>query len=334
MDRLSGLQIFVRVAETGSFSKAAREFGLTQPTATKHIAALEARFGVRLLNRNSRAVSLTEAGAAYLEKCKAVLRQFDEAETFEGARRAELTGSLRLGTSLTFGLQVLAPLMIEFMAMHPKLKVDLDHEDRYVDLVACGIELAIRLGPLADSTLGGRYLGANPWTMVAAPGYLKRRGIPRAASDLARHDSLVYSTAQADAHWRLRAPSGDWISVTLAARLRSNNLSTLLEAARANMGLAVLPHYVAAAALAAGELRIVLPDYSLPEQEIHAIFPSPKLVPAKVTALIAFLQQRFGPHWWLGRSGSTTARTDLPHGQRTVAAATTTVGAAQRRGNA
>ena len=321
MDRLTGLQIFVRVAETGSFSKAAREFSLTQPTATKHIAALEARFGVRLLNRNSRAVSLTEAGAAYLDKCKAVLHQFDDAEAFAGIRQTELAGSLRLGTSLTFGRQVMAPLMIEFMALHPKLKVDLDHEDRYVDLVACGIDIAIRLGPLADSTLGGRYLGANPWTMVAAPGYLRRRGIPRSAADLARHDSLVYSTAQADALWRLRAPSGERVSITLAARLRSNNLSTLLEAARAGMGLAVLPHYVAAAALSAGELRIVLPDYSLPEQEIHAIFPSPKLVPAKITTLIAFLQQRFGPQWWLGRAGSAGARSEAARGQRAMAGA-------------
>ena len=328
MDRLTGLQIFVRVAETGSFSKSAREFGLTQPTATKHVAALEARFGVRLLNRNSRAVSLTEAGAAYHDKCKAVLRQFDEAESFNPVRPAELTGSLRLGTSLTFGRQVMAPLMIEFMAAHPKLKVDLDHDDRYVDLVACGVDLAIRLGPLADSTLGGRHLGANPWAMVAAPGYLRRRSTPRAPHDLAQHDSLVYSTAQADASWRLRTPSGKPVLVPLAARLRSNNLSTLLEAARAGMGLAVLPHYVAAAAIAAGELRIVLPDHGLPEQEIHAIFPSPKLVPAKVTTLIAFLQQRFGPNWWLGRAAAMTAAPAALRGQRTAG------GSAARRGNA
>ncbi len=325
MDRLTGLQIFVRVAETGSFSKAAREFGLTQPTATKHVAALEARFGVRLLNRNSRAVSLTEAGAAYHDKCKAVLRQFDEAESFNPVRPAELTGSLRLGTSLTFGRQVMAPLMIEFMGVHPKLKVDLDHDDRYVDLVACGVDVAIRLGPLADSTLGGRYLGANPWAMVAAPGYLRRRGTPRSPDDLSQHDSLVYSTAQADASWRLRTPAGQYRSVVLAARLRSNNLSTLLEAARAGMGLAVLPHYVAAAAIAAGELRILLPDHGLPEQEIHAIFPSPKLVPAKVTTFIAFLQQRFGPDWWLGRAAGTAsgAGVGASRGQRSSTAPAT-----------
>ncbi|MEO8248028.1 MAG: LysR family transcriptional regulator [Burkholderiales bacterium] len=304
MDRLTGLQIFVRVVETGSFSKAAREFNVTQPTATKHVAAIEERFGVRLLNRNSRAVSLTEAGAAYYEKCKAVLRQFDEAESFEDVRQAELTGLLRLATSLTFGRQVLAPLMIEFMTAYPKLKVDLDHDDRYVDLIACGIDVAIRLGPLADSTLGGRYLGANPWAMVAAPAYLKRHGTPRGHLDLARHDALIYTTAQGDDVWRLRSPSGERVSATLAARLRSNNLSTLAAAARAGMGITALPYYVAAPGIAAGELQVLLPDYTLPDQEIHAIFPSPKLVPAKVTTLIAFLKQRFGPQWWLAPAGT------------------------------
>lgn len=322
MDRLTGLQIFVRVVETGSFSKAAREFGVTQPTATKHVAAIEERFGVRLLNRNSRAVSLTEAGASYYEKCKAVLRQFEEAERFEEVRATELAGSLRLGTSLTFGRQVMAPLMLDFMRMHPRLRIDLDHDDRYVDLVACGIDVAIRLGALADSTLGGRYLGANPWAMIASPDYLARRGVPGSAAELAQHDSLVYTTtAQGDDLWRLRTPTGERVTATLSARLRSNNLSTLLEAARADMGIAVVPYYVASGCIAAGELQLLLPDHTLPEQEIHAIYPSPKLVPAKVTTLIAFLKQRFGAQWWLGRAGaarkpSRTARSGAPAGKR------------------
>ena len=300
MDRLTGLEIFVRVVETGSFSKAAREFGVTQPTATKHVAALEQRFGVRLLNRNSRAVSLTESGAAYYDKCRSVLRQLDEAEQFDDPRQTELAGSLRVGTSLTFGRQVMAPMMIEFMQAHPKLKIDLDHDDRYVDLVACGIDVAIRLGPLADSTLGGRYLGVNPWVMVAAPDYLRRRGTPQTPAQLSQHHALIYKTAQGDDIWRLRAPSGDRVSAALDARLRSNNLSTLLEAARAGMGVTALPYYVAARAIAASDLAILMPGYTLPDQEIHALFPSPKLVPTKVTTLIAFLKSRFGEDWWLG----------------------------------
>lgn len=302
MDRLTGLQIFVRVVESGSFSKAAREFGLTQPTATKHVAALEQRFGIRLLNRNSRAVSLTEAGAAYYDKCRSVLRQLEEAEQFGDARQTELSGLLRVGTSLTFGSQVMAPLIIEFMQLHPKLKVDLDHDDRYVDLIACGIDVAIRLGTLADSTLGGRFLGVNLWRMVAAPGYLAHRGTPQTPAELKGHELLVYKTAQGDDVWRLRSTAGERVPVALDPRLRSNNLSTLLEAARAGMGITLLPHYVASAAIAAGDLVVLMCDYTLPDQEIHAIFPSPKLVPAKVTTLIAFLQSRFGPRWWADRS--------------------------------
>lgn len=316
MDRLTSLQIFVRVVETGSFSKAARESGLSQPTATKHVAAIEQRLGARLLNRNSRAVSLTEAGASYYEKCRAALRQFEEIERFGDVRHSELSGSLRVGTSLTFGRQVMAPLMIEFMRLHPLLRIDLDHDDRYVDLVACGIDLAIRLGTLPDSTLGSRHLGVNLWVMVASAGYLARRGLPQSPAALGEHDTLVYKTAQGDDLWRLRSASGERIAVALKPRLRSNNLSTLLEAARAGLGLTVLPRYVASAAIESGEFEVLLPDYTLPDQEIHAIFPSPKLVPAKVTTLIAFLQSRFESQWWLRRAPppAPCAQADPPHG--------------------
>ncbi len=301
MDRLAGLQLFVRVVETGSFSKAARELGMTQPTATKHVAAIEQRFQLRLLNRTSRATSLTEAGALYYEKCKAVLRDFEDAEAFKGQQQAEVEGSLRIGTSLTFGRQIIAPLLIEFMRLHPRLRVDVSHDDRYVDLIALGIDLAIRLGNLADSSLGGRYLGVNPWVMVASPHYLAQRGRPTQHADLAQHDCLVYTSVQGDDLLQLRTPSDERVSVPLNGRLRSNNLSTLLEAARADMGVTVLPYYVAAELIAAGQLQVLMLDHALPDQEIHAVYASPKLVPAKVLALIAFLKQRFQPDWWLAR---------------------------------
>lgn len=301
MDRLTGLQLFVRVVETGSFSKAAHELSVTQPTATKHIAAIEKRFQVRLLNRNSRAISLTESGAMYYEKCKSVLRDFEEAESFTGFQQTEITGSIRVGTSLTFGRQIITPLLVEYMRAHPKLHVDLSHDDRYVDLVALGIDVAIRLGNLADSSLGGRYLGVNPWVMVASPAYLAQRGTPTTHTDLTSHDCLIYTSVQGDDLWHMRAPSGERVSVLLrSGRLRSNNLSTLLDAARADMGISVLPHYVAATSIAAGQLQELMADHALPDQEIHAVYPSPKLVPAKTSALIAFLKERFQPNWWLG----------------------------------
>lgn len=309
MDRLAGLQLFVRVVETGSFSKAAQEFGVTQPTATKHVAAIEERFQVRLLNRTSRAISLTESGASYYEKCKAVLRDFEDAEAFRGQQQAEVQGLLRIGTSLTFGRQIISPLLVEFMRIHPTLRVDLSHDDRYVDLIALGIDVTIRLGNLADSSLGGRYLGVNPWVMVASPAYLALRGTPVTHTELASHDCLIYTSVQGDDLWHMRAPSTERVSVLLSGRMRSNNLSTLLEAARADMGITVLPYYVAAELIAAGQLQELMSDHALPDQEIHAVYPSPKLVPAKVTALIAFLKERFQPNWWLAPGSGQPTKT-------------------------
>jgi DNA-binding transcriptional LysR family regulator len=308
MDRLAGLQLFVRIVETGSFSKAARELNVTQPTATKHVAAIEQRFQVRLLNRNPRAISLTESGAIYYDKCKVVLRHFEESEAFRGLQQAEIQGSLRIGTSLTFGRQIVSPLLIEFMRLHPHLRVDVSHDDRYVDLIAQGIDVAIRLGNLADSSLGGRYLGVNPWVMVASPAYLAQRGIPTTHTELPNHDCLIYTSVQGDDFWHMRTPSGERVSVLLNGRVHSNSLSTLLDAARADMGITVLPYYVAAEFIAAGQLQELMPDHALPDQEIHAVYASPKLVPTKVTALIAFLKERFQPNWWLARG-----RADLPN---------------------
>ena len=298
MDRLMAMQVYVRVVETGSFSKAAREFATTQPTVTKMVAATEARLKVRLLNRNTRGVSVTESGALYFEKCKTITREADEAENIATLRQNQTQGLLRVGTSVAFGRRVVVPLALEFMAQHPQVQLDLSFDDRYTDLVAQGIDVAIRMGKLADSSLGARFLGANPWLVVAAPKYLRKHGTPRTSADLAGHAALIYSSVLGDDVWRLSAPGGETLTVPVAGRLRSNNLSAVLAAARSGLGLAAMPRYVAADSLASGHVVEVLRDHSLPEQEIHAVFPSPKLVPGKVAAFVAFLQGRFGPRWW------------------------------------
>jgi DNA-binding transcriptional LysR family regulator len=298
MDRLQAMEMFVRVAETGSFSKAAKEFATTQPTVTKQVAAIEARLKVRLLNRNTRGVSLTEPGALYYEKCRGIVREAEEAERVVRGRQSQAQGLLRVGTSVAFGRRVVVPLALEFMALHPQVRLDLSFEDRYTDLVAQGIDVAVRMGKLADSTLGARFLGMNPWLMVAAPRYLRKHGTPRSVQDLAGHAALIYSSVLGDDVWRLAAPGGEALTVPVAGRLRSNNLSAVLAAARNGLGIAAMPRYVAGDSLAAGQVVEVLRGHTLPEQEIHAVFPSPKLVPAKVQAFIAFLQGRFGPRWW------------------------------------
>ena len=306
MDRLDAMQMFVRVVETGSFTKVAQEFTTTQPTVTKQVAALEARLKVRLLNRNTRGVSLTEPGTLYYEKCKAIVSEIADAESVVRVRQTQVHGQLRVGSSVAFGRRVVVPLALEFMAQNPQVQIDLSFEDRYTDLVANGIDVAIRLGKLADSALGARTLGANPWVLVASPAYLRRHGTPRRPADLAEHATLIYSSVQGNDLWRLRNGSGETVSVPVTGRLRSNNLSALLAAARADMGVAALPRYVAHESLAAGRVVEVLRTAQLPEQEIHAVYPSPRLVPQKVQSFIAFLQGRFGKEWWeaLPREGS------------------------------
>lgn len=298
MDRLDAMAMFVRVVETGSFSKAAHEFTTTQPTVTKQVAAIESRLKVRLLNRNTRGVSLTEVGTLYYDKCKSILREAEEADSIVKLRQTQAQGLLRIGSSVAFGRRVVVPLALEFMALHPQLQVDLSFEDRYTDLVAQGIDVAIRLGKLADSSLGARYLGTNPWLMVAAPKYLKKNAAPKRAAELSGHDALIYSSVQGSDVWRVLSPKGEATTVPVTGKLRSNNLSAVLAAARAGLGVAALPWYVAAESLASGKVVQVLKGHSLPEQEIHAVYPSPKLVPGKVQAFVAFLQGRFAGNWW------------------------------------
>ena len=167
-----------------------------------------------------------------------------------------------------------------------------------LDRKAQGLDVAVRMGKLADSTLGARFLGMNPWVMVAAPRYLKKHGVPKRPADLSGHDALIYSTVQGDDVWRLSSAKGEPVTVPMTGKLRSNNLSAVLAAARNGLGIAALPRYVAGDSLTSGHVVEVMKDYTLPEQEIHAVFPSPKLVPGKVQAFVAFLQGHFGPRWW------------------------------------
>lgn len=298
MDRIQSVRLFIRVVDLGSFSRAATEFGIGQPAATKMVAALEARLGARLLHRSTQGVSPTEIGALYYEKCRLIAHHVEEAESVAALMQSQLQGGLRITTSVAFGRRVLVPLLMEFMRLNPKLQVELNVEDRYVDLVAQGVDVAVRMGRLADSTLGARYLGVNPWVLVAAPAYLDAHGTPAAPPDLAAHDALVYSSVQGDARWQFTGADGTVLAVPVRGPLRSNNLSALLAAARGGLGLAALPRYVAHESLRAGAVVPLLPGWSLPSQEMHAVYPSPRMVPAKVSGFVAWLQGRFGDAWW------------------------------------
>lgn len=292
------MQVFIRVVETGSFSKAGAELGVTQPTATKAVADAERRLGARLLHRTTRGVTPTEVGTLYYERCKAIAREVEDADNLAALVQQSTTGTLRVSTSLAFGRRVMMPLVLSYMQDHPMLQVDLGLDDRYVNLVEQGIDVAVRMGRLADSSLGARYLGMNPWMLVAAPSYLHTQGAPNVPSDLARHACLVYSSVQGDARWHFHGPTGEEESVLVKGPLRSNNLTTVMAACESGMGLAILPRYVARHAVARGSIVPLLDDYALPSQAVHAVFPSPKLVPQKVTSFVAWLQSRLLGDWW------------------------------------
>lgn len=300
MDTVTGMRLFIRVVETGSFSKASPGLSITQPTATKHVAALEKRLGARLLHRSTRGVTATEVGAAYYDQCKAIVRQIDEADNLALLMQARLGGTLRISTSVAFGRRVLTPLALAFMRQHPELQVELSFEDRYVNLVEQGIDVAVRMGRLADSQLGARYLGTNPWVLVASAAYLAEHGRPRKPAELAEHAALIYSTVQGDDRWHFTGADGLVQAVPVRGPLRSNNLSALLAAARGGLGVAVLPRYVAHGSIASGAVLPLLEKWALPVQEVHAVFPSPKLLPSKVRSWCDFLAPRFADGWWAG----------------------------------
>lgn len=298
MDRLQAIELFMRVVDLGSFSKAAADLGIGQPTATKLVASLEKQLGSRLLHRSTRGVSPTEIGALYYNKCKLIAHHLEEAQSVSTLLQSKVQGALRISTSVAFGRRVLSPMVMRFMQMHPKLHIELNFDDRYVNLVEQGIDVAIRMGPLADSSLGARYLGTNPWVMVASRSYLDLHGVPSNPTDLALHDALIYSTVQGDARWHLSGANGQLQAVQVRGPLRSNNLSALLLAARSGLGLATLPKYVAQESLRGRFLEEILTDWTLPAQEIHAVYPSPQLVPTKVTSFVTWLQGQFVPGWW------------------------------------
>ena len=190
MDQLEAIRLFIRVVDLGSFSKAAVDLRIGQPAATKRVAQLEKQLGARLLHRSTHGVTPTEIGLLYYEKCKLIAHHVDEAETVTGLLQSQVQGVLRVSTSVAFGRRVLVPLLMRFMREHPQLQIELNFEDRYVNLVEQGMDVAIRMGRLEDSTLGARFLGINPWVVVGAPDYLARRGVPQQLADLADPDKL------------------------------------------------------------------------------------------------------------------------------------------------
>ena len=239
-------------------------------------------------------MSLTESGAALIDNCRRLLAEAEAAEAAVGALQSEPTGVLRVNAPVTFGALHLAPALPDFLARHPAVSLDLTLNDRMVDLVDEGYDLAIRITRLADSSLIARKLAPGRRVMVAAPVYLERRGAPATLADLTGHDCLSYSYIAAEEEWRFKGPKGEE-SVRVGSRLRANSGEVLRAAAMAGAGIAALPTFICGADLAAGRLARVLPDYDNTAFAIYAVWPAGRHPSPKLRAFIDFLAERFGP---------------------------------------
>jgi DNA-binding transcriptional LysR family regulator len=299
LDRLTGMQVFLRTAALGSFSAAGRAMGLSQTMVTKHVEALETRLGARLFQRTTRRLSLTDAGRLYLETCIRILPDIEDAERAILAERVEASGLLRLNAPVSFGGRHIAPALAEFAASHPRVTIELGLNDRVVDLVEEGWDLTIRIGHLASSTLIARQIAKISILICAAPSYLARSGTPRTVADLGRHACLGYtlSTAVGPDRWLFGTRSE--ISIAITGTLRSNNGDALREAAIAGQGIIYQPRFLLHDALADGRLIPLALDHPpLPPLGVHAVWADRRHVSAKVRAMIDFLTARFAnPPW-------------------------------------
>ena len=300
MNRLNDMALFLKVLDHGSITAAARSLDLTPAVASQRLARLEKEFGVRLLHRTTRRLHPTPEGMAFAEQGRGLVEDLDALVSELRQSGTGVGGSLRLTTSATFGRLYLSPLLPEFLAMNPNVKVSVDLNDRVVDLVTAGFDLAIRIGALADSSMVARQLAPNRRVLVASPAYLKRRGVPRTPADLANHDCLVITGAHGrQDEWTLGDGAGGQTTVRVHGRIESNFGELLRDAAVAGMGIALHATWHVAEDLRAGRLKMVLPRYPLATTGVWAVMPQRHLVPARVRAFVEFLAERFGdkPAW-------------------------------------
>jgi DNA-binding transcriptional LysR family regulator len=298
MEDLERMAIFARVVEAKSFSAAARRLGLSKSLVSKHVTQLEKSLGARLLNRTTRNMSLTEAGAVFYEHCARIIEELEEAKLAVSRLHTEPRGVLRISSSVAFGRLHVAPAVAEFLAAYPELSVDMVTTDRFVDLAEEGYDVVIRVTAEPGPTVVARKLAAFNRKMCATPEYFARHGMPKTPGDLERHNCLTYTYFNPDPSWRLRGPDGD-ISVRAPGNLRLNDDDALAEAVLRGLGIALLPTFIIGKDLQSGRLQSVLSEYIPLERYIYAIYLPTRHLSPKVRAFIDYLLKRFGPEpYW------------------------------------
>lgn len=300
LDRFQGIQVLLKVVELGSLSGAARALGMSPTMATKHIAAIEQRLGVRLLHRTTRKVTPTEIGRAYVQNAERILADLHEAEAAAAADRLVVRGLLRVNAPVSFGTREIAPILNELSSQHPQLTVDLGLNDRLVDLVEEGWDLAIRIGRLQDSPIIARRLATSQLAVCASPAYLEAHGRPTTVAELGQHRCLGYTLSHAVGPNSWSFGSNGDIKVAINGPLRAGNGDSLVAAAIAGMGIVYQPVFIIADAVADGRLEIL--DLDHPPVDIggiYAVYPPNEHLPAKVRVFIDFMIKQFAgtPPW-------------------------------------
>ena len=299
MEGFGAIPVFVAVVENSGFSAAARTLGISKSAVSKRINKLEAQLGVRLLHRTTRKLSLTEAGERYFEHASRALAAAGQAEDAVTELQGEPQGNLKISSPMSFGRLHVAPLIPKLLQRHPKLQIDLVMDDRKVDLVAGGFDVAIRAGNLPDSTLIARKLAPLRQVLCASPDYVDRYGRPGTPAELSSHNCVLYSYSSDANEWTLIGEGGPE-NVTVSGSYQVNNSEALLEALREGVGIGRLPTFVAGPDLKTGRLVTLFESYRIPEFTIYAVFPERQYLPAKVRAFLDFAIEYFGgdrPYW-------------------------------------
>jgi DNA-binding transcriptional LysR family regulator len=298
MDRFAAINAFARVVEAGSFARAAERMGVSVSAVSRQVAELEAHLDVRLLNRTTRRLSLTESGQAFFDRSVQLLADLEEAEIAVTSASIVPRGTLRLTCSATFGSRHLAPAIAAFAARHPQMRFDVELSERFVDLVDEGFDLAVRIGAPGGQNVVARRVGAARVLCCASPSYLERYGEPRQPEELATHQCLSYEYLPTRNVWTFRDPKGGERSVRITGPVHSNNGRFLVGLAAQGIGISREPDFISAPELRAGRLKPILQQFESPPLPVYVVYPSRRHLSAKVRAFADFLAERFANERW------------------------------------
>jgi DNA-binding transcriptional LysR family regulator len=299
MDSLTDVAVFVRVVEHGSFTQAAEHLGISRSVISKYVSRLEDRLGVRLLNRTTRRLSLTEAGRILYERSRRSLLDIEDAEAEVSQLQQTPRGILRINSPMSFGILHIAPLLSEFRAQYPDIAIDMNLDDRKIDIVDEGYDVSVRISDMPDSSLVAKRLASCHHAIVASPEYLDTHGTPRTPDDLLDHNVLSFSYQSSVNDWHFLSPANENVSVAVNSSVQINNSLAIREALLGSLGIARIPTFVVGRDLQLGKLRSVLSDYKILEVSIYLVYPQRRHLSPKVRAFVDFMSSRISdtPYW-------------------------------------